>query len=352
MEESPGERMLNSSSNRILELDGIIERQRHGPSGDAALNIPEDTQDFINGMKNENTSRKTDGNVKKWLETKGEHRDVFEIPAPDLNIYLARFFMTIKQDNGQEYEPDTLRSFQGSFQRFLRDHHYPIDIIKDKEFSHSREVLSSKQKQLKKMGYGNKRRKSQPISETDFEVMMGKQVLGLAFEEYKKRRPERMNVPDARFYLQINRNRKDNDPVWYKCQPLGKNYIGGMVKTMAEKAQITDKRLTNHSGRKTTVTRLLDQGFQAAEVMSLTGHKNVQSINNYNTVSEAKQRKMSETLTLAPPRNEASATTSNTDLDLTNSTIVDYGYNDSDLNNIINDWNTEPTDTNQISEPS
>lgn len=64
-----------------------------------------------------------------------------------------------------------------------------------------------------------------------------------AFEEYKKRRPERMNVPDARFYLQINRNRKDNDPVWYKCQPLGKNYIGGMVKTMAEKAQITDKSL-------------------------------------------------------------------------------------------------------------
>lgn len=182
MEESPGERMLNSLSNRILELDGIIERQRHGPSGDAALNIPDDTQDFINGMKNENTSRKTDGNVKKlkkWLETKGEHRDVFEIPAPDLNIYLARFFMTIKQDNGQEYEPDTLRSFQGSFQRCLRDHHYPIDIIKDKEFSHSREVLSSKQKQLKKMGYGNKRRKSQPISETDFEVMMGKQVLGL-----------------------------------------------------------------------------------------------------------------------------------------------------------------------------
>lgn len=65
MEESPGERMLNSLSNRILELDGIIECQRHGPSGDAALNIPDDTQDFINGMKNENTSRKTDGNVKK-----------------------------------------------------------------------------------------------------------------------------------------------------------------------------------------------------------------------------------------------------------------------------------------------
>jgi integrase len=44
-----------------------------------------------------------------------------------------------------------------------------------------------------------------------------------------------------------------------------------------------DGRKVNHSARKTTVTSLLHSNIEATTVMQLTGHKNVASINEYNT---------------------------------------------------------------------
>lgn len=48
--------------------------------------------------------------------------------------------------------------------------------------------------------------------------------------------------------------------------------------------------------RKTTVTNLLEAGFQPTEVMQITGHKNVQSINNYSHLPIKKQKEMSDVL--------------------------------------------------------
>lgn len=56
---------------------------------------------------------------------------------------------------------------------------------------------------------------------------------------------------------------------------------------MADKIGLSAK-LTNHSGRKTTVKRLREAEVESCDIIQLTGHKNVQSVNNYSDVKKAK----------------------------------------------------------------
>lgn len=79
---------------------------------------------------------------------------------------------------------------------------------------------------------------------------------------------------------------------------MGKNSIGSIVKNMITAAGINDRRRTNHSVRKTTMTNLLKAGFQPTEVMQITGHNNVQSINNYRHLPIKKQKEMSAVLSV------------------------------------------------------
>jgi hypothetical protein len=61
---------------------------------------------------------------------------------------------------------------------------------------------------------------------------------------------------------------------------------------MASKANICGNR-TNHSARKTAIQTLLHSNIPPTEVMQISGHKNVQSLNSYAEVSEAQQHCMS-----------------------------------------------------------
>ena len=56
--------------------------------------------------------------------------------------------MEIKKKDGGAYEPATLQSFQRSLQRYLSDKNSKLNILKDREFVKSREVLLSEKKQL------------------------------------------------------------------------------------------------------------------------------------------------------------------------------------------------------------
>ena len=109
-------------------------------------------------------------------------------------------------------------------------------------------------------------------------------------------------TPESRFYLSIgpryhNKTVVDveNTNIWFTLNPLGKNKLGDLVRTMAEKAAL-DGRKVNHSARKTTVTSLLHSNIEATTVVQLTGQKNVASINEYSTASLNQQIQMSHIL--------------------------------------------------------
>lgn len=81
------------------------------------------------------------------------------------------------------------------------------------------------------------------------------------YKKFTVHRPREMNAPDSPFFLAVKHNRATNDPVWYKKSPLGKNQIGKFLSVAAQNAGIQQgigAKVSNHSVRKTSISRLLD----------------------------------------------------------------------------------------------
>ena len=74
--------------------------------------------------------------------------------------------------------------------------------------------------------------------------------------------------------------------------PLGKNEIGKLMKTAAQSAGLQGN-FTNHTVRKTCISRLMDAEVPLNYVAQLSGHKNLRSLDSYKAASADHQRKMS-----------------------------------------------------------
>ena len=89
--------------------------------------------------------------------TNKQYLNILNLSATEHDHLLSKFFKNIRKLNGEEYEPNTISSFQRSIQRFLRDNKSQFNILSDKEFELSRQVLVTKRKHLvNKAGKGNK----------------------------------------------------------------------------------------------------------------------------------------------------------------------------------------------------
>ena len=105
-----------------------------------------------------------------------------------------------------------------------------------------------------------------------------------------------MNKPDAPFYLGSNHTTKNSDKSWFKASAMGVNKLNSLMNTMAEDTGLDNSHLTNYSARKRTNQALNDKDFPSSHIMQLSGHQNVQSINNYSHVSQEQQKSMSRIL--------------------------------------------------------
>ncbi|KAH3811055.1 hypothetical protein DPMN_139457 [Dreissena polymorpha] len=89
-----------------------------------------------------------------------------------------------------------------------------------------------------------------------------------------------------------------------------------MLKTMAVAANLPDgNRYTNHSARKHLVQKLRGHDVPPTEIMAITGHKNVQSILNYSSVTEKQLQTCSailSTSTKAQSKSEHTISKTNT----------------------------------------
>jgi hypothetical protein len=140
-----------------------------------------DTAEFVRANQNRNTAYKTRSDVKifrEWLGRIGDFRQLENIQPSQLNMLLARFFLVAHRQSGEDYEPDTLTSIVNSVDRHLRQENYGHCLKTDAVFAHSRQVLASKRKQLKSTGLGNKKRRSEPLTSEDVQLLYIKGVLG------------------------------------------------------------------------------------------------------------------------------------------------------------------------------
>ena len=119
------------------------------------------------------------------------------------------------------------------------------------------------------------------------------------YKLFRDHRPEEMKQPDSPFFLAVRHgSRREKSEIWYMKAPLGKNQIGKFLSSAADNAGIQriGGKVSNHSVRKTSISRLLDANTPENFVAQLSGHKNTQSLQSYKSASEQHQRQMSHTL--------------------------------------------------------
>lgn len=117
-----------------------------------------------------------------------------------------------------------------------------------------------------------------------------------AYLMYKAQRPDHCQGPDTPFYLSIFHRKGGyiQGDHWFKNQPVGLNTLGKIMKKMASAAGLgKDKRYTNHSARKTMMQKMADAQLNPTIMMQVSGHKNIQSINNYSCMSETQRMEVS-----------------------------------------------------------
>ena len=117
------------------------------------------------------------------------------------------------------------------------------------------------------------------------------------FKQFVERRPLNMqwSVP---FYLSIKRNRRLNDNIWFKTQPMVETTSSNMMKTIVAGTSLEEshKKFTNHSSRKTTVSKLKTANIERSDIVQVTGHRSVQSLDDYDEADEKEQRRLSSAI--------------------------------------------------------
>ena len=105
--------------------------------------------------------------LKRFCATINETREPETLTAAELDKLLSKFFKDVKKENGEEYEPSSLTSFQRSFQRYFSEKKLPFNIFEDEEFSRCRQVLAAKRKSLVQSGRGNKPNATRELTEEE-----------------------------------------------------------------------------------------------------------------------------------------------------------------------------------------
>ena len=109
-------------------------------------------------------------------------------------------------------------------------------------------------------------------------------------KKFRDHRPSSMLSDDPPFYLGVVYRLSPTHPdVWYRAQPLGHDKLSSIVKNMSQNAKI-DGKFTNHSVRQTMISNLLHSGVHPNLVAQFSGHKSVQSLQNYHTASLDQQK--------------------------------------------------------------
>ncbi|CAB4005042.1 zinc finger MYM-type 2-like [Paramuricea clavata] len=115
----------------------------------------------------------------------------------------------------------------------------------------------------------------------------------LAYKRFAEKRPPEACTPDSPFYLGIDHTKHPS--IWFTKQPMGKNTINNLLKNMCRNAGIRDEeqKLSNHSARKTMVKKLKENHIPDTDIIQVTGHNNLMSLNTYDELSNDRMRRMS-----------------------------------------------------------
>ncbi|PKK62987.1 hypothetical protein RhiirC2_717304 [Rhizophagus irregularis] len=109
-------------------------------------------------------------------------------------------------------------------------------------------------------------------------------IIGV-YEKYLSYHPQ---VAEPNFYLQ---ECDEPDGCWYKRIHVGQNRLKSFMNEICKICGIdcTNRKITNHTGRKTLVQGLQKLGFSRDSMKLATRHKNVESLDSYELPREQEQ---------------------------------------------------------------
>ena len=116
------------------------------------------------------------------------------------------------------------------------------------------------------------------------------------FKLYLFKRPSQLRSSGA-LYLSIIHKPISNS-FWYKNVPMGQHTINSIMKRMIINSplQNSDKKLTNHSARKTLVKKLRQNYIPKSEIIGITGRNSGAGINVYDSGNNAEERAISNAI--------------------------------------------------------
>jgi len=104
---------------------------------------------------------------------------------------------------------------------------------------------------------------------------------------------------EAFFQYPKRKGAEESDDVWYENRPLGVDKLQGMMKDISKAAALL-QIYTNHSVRATAITLWPDAQISSRDIMNISGHRNKESIKQYNTRPSSSQlRQCSDVLSAA-----------------------------------------------------
>jgi len=168
---------------------GINAKKGHAsiPENQTIVTYTEDElASFRNNMVSKTTKKSTITSVRhlqSWFKEKhGKQINLDAILKQEAPQLLKHFFLeirqTTKENKGKEYEPGTLQTYRNSLRRYFLERPCPpaidnFDLEKSSaiEFEEVSTMLSTKKKDLKRKGLGNKANATQPVETEDIEKM-------------------------------------------------------------------------------------------------------------------------------------------------------------------------------------
>ena len=113
------------------------------------------------------------------------------------------------------------------------------------------------------------------------------------FRQWLSHRPSESCSPHSPLFLAVRRPCRGN--IWYKNGPLGEKQFSKMWSSACSVAEIPKK--TGHAGRKTLMKAMGKADVPDHYQVQVSGHKNTDSIRQYNTLDDDEQFLISSVLT-------------------------------------------------------
>ncbi|XP_018082528.1 uncharacterized protein LOC734621 isoform X2 [Xenopus laevis] len=112
-----------------------------------------------------------------------------------------------------------------------------------------------------------------------------------AYIKFKNNRPPSMLAPDSPFYLALNTKYNPGYSLWYRAMKIGIHKMRLMMTSMKIKASLPEsRRMKSNLIRETILQNRTFHQLSLTEAEQLSGHVDIDCINNYSVVSEQIQQ--------------------------------------------------------------